>query len=285
MNSNKIHITTEDLAGAEPQSVFFQEPERGSNPKSAFFFWKGLAIALFFILLLICAGLTFHVFHRVQSIEQKLAEEAPQGVVIVTMEAPAEGFWDSLFHGDEAGSGTGIIIAESGWKKLILTNRHVVSNSRGKLASNLYVTSKNMTTVPARVVALPRDPDVDLALLVADGLPNQHPVWKIGNLKKVQQGDKVVAIGHPLGLDFSVTNGICSGVRDDMLIQHSAAINPGNSGGPLFDHAGNVIGVNTFILKESQGLFFAFPADYVHKKYAWDYREDISELLNSIKYK
>lgn len=284
MDSNKIRITSEDLKASEPPMVF-SVPQEHPKAVPSFFSWKALALMLIFILLLICAGLTYHLCHRVQSIEQKLAQEASKGVVIVTMEAPAEGFWDSFFHGNEAATGTGIIIAERGRKKLILTNRHVVSNSRGKLVSKLYVTSKNMTTVPARIVALPKNPDIDLALIVADGLPNQHPVWKIGNLSKVRQGDKVVAIGHPLGLDFSVTNGICSGVRENLLIQHSAAINPGNSGGPLFDHAGNVIGVNTFYLKESQGLFFAFPADYVHKKHAWDYKEDISDLLNSIKYK
>ena len=94
----------------------------------------------------------------------------------------------------------------------------------------------------------------------------------------------MVAIGHPLGMDFSITNGICSSIRDDFLIQHSAAINPGNSGGPLLDQNGRIVGVNTFLIEDSQGIFFAFPADYVRQRHAWEFYEDIRELLKKVKY-
>ena len=80
-----------------------------------------------------------------------------------------------------------------------------------------------------------------------------------------------------------MSDGIISASRDDMLIQSTATINPGNSGGPLLNKNGHVIGVNTFYYEGSQGLFFAFRADYVLERGSWNYYEDIDSLLSKIR--
>lgn len=298
MKHDIIQITAEDLREPEPDRIRVELPEETVPPVfspspdkknvspvfSRILTWKNAALCSLGILTLVCLLLTVSMTKNIGSIEQRVAEQAKESVVIVTMEAPADGFWDSLVRGNEQGVGTGIVIASNRSQQLILTNRHVVFDSRMRPARNLYVTTQDESTVPARIAALPKDPDIDLALILADAIPSIHPVWKIGKLKNVRQGDKVVAIGHPLGMDFSITNGICSSIRDDFLIQHSAAINPGNSGGPLLDQNGRIVGVNTFLIEDSQGIFFAFPADYVRQQHAWEFYEDIRELLKKVKY-
>jgi putative serine protease PepD len=167
--------------------------------------------------------------------------------------------------------GTGFLVSEDGY---ILTNAHVVASS-GVTADTVKVVFKDgaseMTTVDAAVVGV--DETSDVALLKVD--PAKSPDLKpltLGDSAAVQPGEAVVAIGNPLGFDFSVTSGIVSAVHRNLQspngsvipngIQTDAAINSGNSGGPLFDSAGNVIGINEQIASESggnQGLGFAVP--------------------------
>ena len=156
--------------------------------------------------------------------------------------------------------GTGFVVAAEGDRRLILTNRHVLTVEQG-----LFLTTKS--TVPrCRVIlssgeeldgylaGLPTNPDVDLAL-VAVTCSTLSPL-RVRDFDDVVVGEPVAAVGHPLGLDFTITNGIVSAKRDPFL-QHNAAINPGNSGGPLYDQQSQVIGVNTCVGKDSQGLFFS----------------------------
>jgi S1-C subfamily serine protease len=170
--------------------------------------------------------------------------------------------------------GSGFIVSTDG---TILTNAHVVSNN-GARATSVKVVFKTQsgsgtdtTTVAASVVGV--DETSDVAVLKVDPLkaPALDPL-PLGDSSAVQVGEAVVAIGNPLGYDFSVTSGIVSATNRNLQspngsvipdgIQTDAAINEGNSGGPLIDASGHVIGINEQIASQSggnQGLGFAVP--------------------------
>ena len=106
-------------------------------------------------------------------------------------------------------------------------------------------------------------PKRDLALLLVT-MPNNEVLAPATNRNTLQQGDRVFAIGNPSGLSHTVTSGIFSGYREwkdsgEIMLQTDAPINPGNSGGPLIDEQGRVHGVNTMILRDTQGIGFAIP--------------------------
>jgi serine protease Do len=144
----------------------------------------------------------------------------------------------------------------------IVTNGHVVDG-----ASKILVTLASGKVVTAKVVAI--HPKVDLALLkIAPPYPLQRA--SIGDSSFVEVGQWVLAMGNPFGLGSTVTVGIVSGKGrflglgpDDNFIQTDASINPGNSGGPLFNMAGEVIGVNTAIIASGKGIGFAIPSNYL----------------------
>lgn len=160
------------------------------------------------------------------------------------------------------GLGSGVIIDRSGE---ILTNAHVVNE-----ADKVTVTLKDGRTFEGKVQGA--DEVTDLAVIkISDGGSNL-PIAPLGNSNNVQVGDWAIAVGNPLGLDNTVTLGIVStlkrssrevGIFDKRLdfIQTDAAINPGNSGGPLLNDRGEVIGINTAIRAEAQGIGFAIPID------------------------
>lgn len=164
----------------------------------------------------------------------------------------------------EQGSGSGFIINSSGQ---ILTNSHVVDG-----ADSVIVTLKDGRTFDGRVLG--EDPVTDVALIEIEA--NNLPILPIGNSDTLQPGEAVIAIGNPLGLNNTVTSGILSatgrsssdiGVSDKRVdyIQTDAAINPGNSGGPLLNSRGQVIGMNTAIIRGAQGLGFAIPINTVQR--------------------
>ena len=176
--------------------------------------------------------------------------------------------------------GTGFIVASYGNEHLVLTNRHVVGEShdvRAVLRSN--------KSVQATVVGFPSDKSVDLALLriTASGL---RPLGPIGTFSSVRPGAEVVAVGHPLGFDYTITDGIVSAKREGLLLQTTAAISPGNSGGPLIRRDGAVVGVNTMIVNRAifgQSLCFAIRADYLLEDSNWQFSNNCTELLNQIR--
>ncbi len=154
--------------------------------------------------------------------------------------------------------GSGFLVDAQGH---ILTNAHVVAN-----ASKIRVTLVDKRSFPAALVA--SDPDSDLAVLrvSASGLPQVS----MGTSRDLMVGETVVALGNPFGLSNSVTTGVVSASRRSLrtggrefrdFIQTDASINPGNSGGPLVNLDGEVIGVNTAIVQEAQGIGFAIPID------------------------
>jgi serine protease Do len=154
--------------------------------------------------------------------------------------------------------GTGFIIDKNGY---ILSNNHVIEN-----ASEIIVTLWDKRKIKAKIIG--KDKLYDLALLqleTAEKTPNLIPA-KLGDSNKVRIAEPVFAIGNPFGLQHTVTSGIISamnrsigiGPYDDFL-QTDCSINFGNSGGPLFNMQGEVIGINTAINAQAQGIGFAIP--------------------------
>ena len=185
-------------------------------------------------------------------------------------QSPLDEFFGRFFEGPgipgvprrAAGAGSGFIVDPEGY---IVTNHHVVSD-----AEEIVVTLADGRQLEARVVG--DDPQMDLALLEVDaGEP--LPYVRFGDSDAVRVGDWVLAIGNPFGLGGSATAGIVSargrdirsGPYDDYL-QIDAPINRGNSGGPVFNAAGEVIGVSTAIVSPnggSVGIGFAIPSNHV----------------------
>jgi serine protease Do len=151
--------------------------------------------------------------------------------------------------------GSGFILSVDGY---IFTNNHVVEQ-----ADKIIVKLSDGREYDAKIIG--RDAKTDLALIkikTGDNLP----VVEIGDSDKVRVGDWVIAIGNPFGLEQTVTAGIVSAKGRvigagpyDNFIQTDASINPGNSGGPLFSMDGKVIGINTAIVAQGQGIGFAIP--------------------------
>src|SRR5687767_11423605 len=179
----------------------------------------------------------------------------------------------------ETGSGSGFIVSKDGY---ILTNNHVVTMSdRITVADRVTVQMLDNRTYKAKVVG--NDPTTDVALIKIDG--NSFPVLPLGNDVSSRVGEWVLAIGNPLGFDFTVTAGIISAKgrslpgllnrRGDAnnysisdLIQTDAAINPGNSGGPLVNQRGEVIGITSAIASQTgmnAGYGFAIPISFAKK--------------------
>jgi serine protease Do len=169
------------------------------------------------------------------------------------------------------GVGSGVIYSPDGY---ILTNNHVVQQ-----ADRVTVLLYDRRQLEARVVA--RDPATDVAVVQVEG--NDFPHARLGDSEAVRLGDWVLALGSPLGLEFTVTAGIVSGTGRSLgilgsamrpeesaaaplehFIQTDAAINPGNSGGPLVNMAGEVVGINTAVATPGGGFpgyGFAIPSN------------------------
>lgn len=178
-----------------------------------------------------------------------------------------EAFNDPFFGGrfdnlpqerTERGVGSGFIISEDG---RIITNAHVVDG-----ADRVQVTLKDGRTLEGEVMG--SDPVTDVAVIKVS--ESNLPTVQLSDSDQIQPGEWAIAIGNPLGLDNTVTAGIISGVGRSSsqvgvpdkrveFIQTDTAINPGNSGGPLLNAQGEVIGVNTAIIRGAQGLGFAIP--------------------------
>jgi|WetSurMetagenome_2_1015567.scaffolds.fasta_scaffold16944_3 serine protease Do len=153
--------------------------------------------------------------------------------------------------------GSGFIISKDGY---IFTNNHVIEKA-DKIKVRLSSGKEYDATVKGR------DPRTDLALIKINP-DNSLPTVSLGDSERLRVGDWVMAIGNPFGLDHTVTAGIVSAKGRvigagpyDNFIQTDASINPGNSGGPLFNMAGEVVGINTAIVAQGQGIGFAIPVN------------------------
>lgn len=154
--------------------------------------------------------------------------------------------------------GTGFYLAD---KNIIVTNEHVVRNNK-----SVIIEGYNIERTKAEVVYI--DTKYDLAFIKG---PCCQPEFNIelGDSDEIKEGNFVIAAGHPFGLKFTATQGIVSNTQhfqDDIrYIQHDAALNPGNSGGPLINENSQVVGVNTFILRDGHSLGFALPSSILEK--------------------
>ncbi len=181
---------------------------------------------------------------------------------VVTIRSTTGG---GVFGGSQ-GSGSGFIFDSNGW---ILTNRHVVEG-----ATQLEVVFNDTSTKPATVYGIDTVTDLAIVKVDATGLPT----IPLGSSANLEPGQLAIAIGNPLGtFENTVTTGVISGLGRQIvagdatqqngeslnnLIQTDAAINPGNSGGPLLNSAGQVIGINTAVSQDAQGIGFAIPIDF-----------------------
>ncbi len=194
-----------------------------------------------------------------------VAKVKPAVVTVINTMPPQRGYFGQIL--EPQASGSGVIISKEGY---VVTNNHVVENSQ-----TLQVIYADDTKVTATLVGA--DSYSDLAILRVDG--EVPAIAELGDSSVLQPGEPVIAIGSPLG-DFkgTVTVGVVSaldrsldiggGVTMEGLIQTDAAINEGNSGGPLVNALGQVIGINTAIVRGTgmtttvaEGLGFAIPSD------------------------
>jgi len=153
-------------------------------------------------------------------------------------------------------TGTGFYIKKY---NLIITNEHVIRDNKTVVIANASLQKQIVDVVYV-------DPKRDLAFLaVPESL--KMPAVKINEDPHLKQGNSVIAVGHPFGLKYTATQGIISNLLDQHqdinYIQHDAALNPGNSGGPLIDAKGEIIGVNTFIIKDGNSIGFSLPISYL----------------------
>ena len=187
---------------------------------------------------------------------------SPTVVSIVTSQVSGQGF----FQQEVEGAGTGIVISEDGY---ILTNKHVISEAR-----SVQVVMSDGTR-HSDVTVVGSDPLNDIAFLKVKNVSDLK-VATLGDSGAMRVGQDVIAIGNSLGqYQNTVTSGIVSGLGRPVtaasselnsrvesltdLLQTDAAINPGNSGGPLINSAGQVVGINTAIAADAQGIGFAIP--------------------------
>jgi S1-C subfamily serine protease len=165
-------------------------------------------------------------------------------------------------------SGSGIAVSTDGY---LLTNSHVVQQ-----AKSVTVTLSNGRSFKANVVAF--DELTDLAVLKAEIGYYALPKAPLGDSSSLQSGDWVIAVGCPVGLDFTVTLGIVSSPKRSAFevgavnlkgtyIQTDAALNSGNSGGPLVDSGGQVIGINTMVRTNTEAIGFAIPINRAKQIY------------------
>lgn len=166
----------------------------------------------------------------------------------------------------ESGMGSGFLFDSTGY---ILTNQHVIEG-----ADQIKVTVEGHNE-PYTAKLLGTSPELDLAVLKIEG--NDFPTLKLGDSSSMNMGDWVVAIGNPVGFEHTITVGVLSSNEREITIQDSsgstrkyqhllqtdASINPGNSGGPLLNLSGEVIGINTAVSTQAQGIGFAIPTSTI----------------------
>jgi serine protease Do len=198
-----------------------------------------------------------------------LVARIKSAVVIITVthaagqETPFKGddFFDKFFKNAPPSQkrepkaksmGSGFLISSDGY---ILTNSHVIDQ-----AESIQVTLQAGTEYDAKVVG--RDTLTDIALLRIKTDESVTPAH-LGNSDKLRVGEPVIAVGYPWGLEQTVSSGIVSAKGDSNFIQTDLSFHPGSSGGPLINMEGKVIGINTAILQQTQGIGFAVPINTV----------------------
>lgn len=159
--------------------------------------------------------------------------------------------------------GSGVFVHEDG---TVVTNYHVVKD-----ATTIFVITRDNANYEAEFIG--GDEAIDLAVLKIKDDNKKFPAATLGTSSDIMLGEPIIAIGNPYGLSSSVTTGVISatarmmniGNNYSVFIQTDALINPGNSGGPLININGEVIGINTAIHRQAQGIGFSIPADTIKR--------------------
>jgi serine protease Do len=198
-----------------------------------------------------------------QAIENAVKVASPAVVQINITSVSQNPFGFS--YGQQEGLGSGFIITSDGY---VLTNNHVVEN-----ATKITVVLKDGREFRGQVVGTDSTSDVAVVKISGTNLPTVE----LGDSSALTVGQKVIAIGNPYGLSQTVTTGVISALERNVqasqtetlvgVVQTDAAINPGNSGGPLVDLSGRVVGMNTMIYQNAQGLGFSVSVNTVRKVY------------------
>ncbi len=202
---------------------------------------------------------------------QSAGEIAGLKEAIVDIDVESKGFTEIIASIKESivslrtdlGVGSGVVVAKDGY---VLTNYHVVKD-----ITKLAIVFANGKSYPGRIAGT--DVKADLAVLKIGPRDDKEESFKplsFGAFKDVSVGEKVIALGNPAGLEFTVTEGIVSSVSRTSpagypMIQTSVPINPGNSGGPLVDGNGLIVGINTYKLSQYESLGFAMNPDTAHQ--------------------
>lgn len=225
---------------------------------------------------------------KVESDTVKAVKQVEKAVVGIINIQQMRDFWSQSTEAVESGTGSGVIFTKQNGKAMVITNYHVI-----KGANDVEVSLANGNRVKGHVLGA--DPLTDLAVLEIPSA-GVETVAVLGSSSQLQVGEPAIAIGNPLGLEFSrtVTQGIISSLDRSMpvdvnednqpdwqldVIQTDAAINPGNSGGALINMSGQVIGINSLKISQTgvEGLGFAIPID--------DVKPIIDELIRNGKVK
>jgi S1-C subfamily serine protease len=200
-----------------------------------------------------------------------LYQEVKSSVVVIQDFVPEYSFFGNLAYSQQQGSG---FVTQVNNQLVIVTNNHVVDG-----AVNETVTFADGSAYPAEVLG--SDAKADLAVLTITPMPSGLTPLTLANSDTLQVGEPVVAVGSPYGLSGTLTTGVISAtgrtITEDSssnqngqtiadIIQTSTAINPGNSGGPLMTYGGEVIGITTAGISNSQGLGFAIPSDTIMRE-------------------
>jgi S1-C subfamily serine protease len=202
-----------------------------------------------------------------------LYQQVKSSVVVIQDLAPEYSFFGTLV-GYDIQQGSGFITSVNN-QLVIVTNNHVIQD-----AINETVTFADGDTYPAKVLG--SDPQADLAVLTITPMPSGLTPLTFVSSDTLQVGEPVVAVGSPYGLSGTLTTGVISALGRTItevssssqssgqtipdMIQTSTAINAGNSGGPLIDYAGEVVGITTAAVSNSQGLGFAIPSDTIMRE-------------------
>ncbi len=197
-----------------------------------------------------------------------LYSQVRPSVVVIQDFVPQYSIFGGFLVGYTQQQGSGFVTLV-GSNPVVVTNNHVIQNS-----VNVTVTFANGDSYPSRVLGA--DPQADLAVLALDGESADFQPVTLVSSSNLQVGDPVVAVGSPYGLSGTLTTGIVSALGRTItetdgtqninipdVIQTSTAINPGNSGGPLINYRGEVVGITTAAVSNSEGLGFVIPSDTI----------------------
>jgi S1-C subfamily serine protease len=200
----------------------------------------------------------------------QLYEQVEDSVVVVQGVIVEYDFFGRAYYAEVQGSG---FVYNFTGQMVVVTNYHVVED-----VTNITVTFINGNAYAATVLG--SDPYADLAVLSTNAQQSEYKPLEIVSSLTLEVGDPVIAVGSPYGLAGSMTTGIVSAlgrtITEDMsggypianCIQTTTPINPGNSGGPLLNYQGQVVGITTAIVSDSQGLGFAIPSSAILREIA-----------------